>query len=52
MGENSKEAPRWVGGIEPAKELLTATGIQILEIECRTASPVAHGLRGRPCDSG
>jgi glutamine---fructose-6-phosphate transaminase (isomerizing) len=35
MGENSKEAPRWVGGIEPAKELLTATGIQILEIECR-----------------
>ena len=35
MGENSKETPRWVGGIEPAKELLTATGIQILEIECR-----------------
>jgi glutamine---fructose-6-phosphate transaminase (isomerizing) len=35
MAENSKEAPRWVGGIEPAKELLTATGIQILEIECR-----------------
>jgi glutamine---fructose-6-phosphate transaminase (isomerizing) len=30
-----KEAPRWIGGIEPAKELLTATGTQILEIECR-----------------
>jgi glucosamine--fructose-6-phosphate aminotransferase (isomerizing) len=35
MGENSKQTPRWVGGIEPAKELLSATGIQILEIECR-----------------
>src|ERR1700722_11011107 len=27
--------PRWVGGVEPAPELLTATGTQILEIECR-----------------
>jgi glucosamine--fructose-6-phosphate aminotransferase (isomerizing) len=27
--------PRWVGGVEPARELLTATGTQILEIECR-----------------
>ena len=35
MEDNKKEAPRWVGGIEPAKELLTATGTQILEIECR-----------------
>ena len=35
MEENKKETPRWVGGIEPAKELLTATGTQILEIECR-----------------
>lgn len=26
---------RWVGGVEPAKELLTATGVQILELECR-----------------
>jgi glutamine---fructose-6-phosphate transaminase (isomerizing) len=26
---------RWISGIEPAKELLSATGTQILEIECR-----------------
>lgn len=26
---------RWISGIEPAKELLTATGTRILEIECR-----------------
>jgi glutamine---fructose-6-phosphate transaminase (isomerizing) len=26
---------RWISGIEPAKELLCATGAQILEIECR-----------------
>jgi glucosamine--fructose-6-phosphate aminotransferase (isomerizing) len=31
----SNKAPRWVGGVEPAKELLDATGTQILEIECR-----------------
>ena len=35
MGDNKQEAPRWVGGVEPARELLTATGTQILEIECR-----------------
>jgi glutamine---fructose-6-phosphate transaminase (isomerizing) len=35
MEENHKQTPRWVGGIEPAKELLAATGTQILEIECR-----------------
>jgi len=35
MAENKKEAPRWIAGIEPAKELLTATGTQVLEIECR-----------------
>ncbi len=47
MDDNKKEAPRstpaasppgtprWVGGVEPAKELLTATGTQILEFECR-----------------
>jgi glucosamine--fructose-6-phosphate aminotransferase (isomerizing) len=35
MRDNQKQAPRWVGGVEPAKELLTATGTQILEIECR-----------------
>src|ERR1700730_15770432 len=35
MEDNKKEAPRWDGGVEPAKELLTATGTQVLEIECR-----------------
>jgi Glucosamine 6-phosphate synthetase, contains amidotransferase and phosphosugar isomerase domains len=29
------KAPRWISGIEPSKELLAATGTQILEIECR-----------------
>src|SRR5208282_5075756 len=35
MAETKTEAPRWIAGIEPAGELLTATGTQILEIECR-----------------
>src|ERR1700723_1417398 len=35
MADSNTGGPRWVGGIEPAKELLTATGTQILEIECR-----------------
>src|SRR5580698_5161217 len=35
MGEPSQEKPRWIAGIEPAKELLAANGTQILEIECR-----------------
>src|SRR5271167_3264877 len=35
MVQEEQEMPRWVGGVEPAKELLTATGTQILEIECR-----------------
>jgi glucosamine--fructose-6-phosphate aminotransferase (isomerizing) len=35
MEDNKKESARWVGGVEPAKDLLTATGTQILEIECR-----------------
>jgi glucosamine--fructose-6-phosphate aminotransferase (isomerizing) len=35
MEDNKKQSPRWVGGVAPAQELLTATGTQILEIECR-----------------
>lgn len=31
----TKQARRWISGIEPPKELLAATGTQILEIECR-----------------
>jgi glucosamine--fructose-6-phosphate aminotransferase (isomerizing) len=33
--EETKQAPRWISGIEPSKELLAATGTQILEMECR-----------------
>ena len=35
MGEPCQQKPRWIAGIEPAKELLAANGTQILEIECR-----------------
>jgi glutamine---fructose-6-phosphate transaminase (isomerizing) len=35
MAETKQEAPRWIAGIEPAKEVLSATGTQILEMECR-----------------
>jgi glucosamine--fructose-6-phosphate aminotransferase (isomerizing) len=35
MKELNQQAPRWIGGVEPPKELLTASGTQILEIECR-----------------
>lgn len=35
MEEIKKQPPRWISGIEPPKELLTANGTQILEIECR-----------------
>jgi glutamine---fructose-6-phosphate transaminase (isomerizing) len=28
-------SPRWIGGVEPPQELLAATGIEILDIECR-----------------
>src|ERR1700677_1642525 len=35
MEETKKQAPRWISGIEPRKELLEANGTQILEIECR-----------------
>jgi glucosamine--fructose-6-phosphate aminotransferase (isomerizing) len=35
MDGRQAAAPRWITGIEPAKELLKASGTQILEIECR-----------------
>jgi glucosamine--fructose-6-phosphate aminotransferase (isomerizing) len=31
----NKEVPRWVGGVAPPPELLSATGAEILELECR-----------------
>lgn len=35
MGDKKKAELRWISGVEPPEELLTATGTQILEIECR-----------------
>lgn len=35
MQGNAANAPRWISGIEPAPELLSANGTQILELECR-----------------
>jgi glucosamine--fructose-6-phosphate aminotransferase (isomerizing) len=35
MEDIKNQAPRWISGIEPPKELLAANGTQILEIECR-----------------
>jgi glutamine---fructose-6-phosphate transaminase (isomerizing) len=35
VATNSNRPRRWIAGIEPAQELLSATGAQILEIECR-----------------
>ena len=35
MEDGKKESPRWISGIEPAKELLAANGTEILEWECR-----------------
>jgi glutamine---fructose-6-phosphate transaminase (isomerizing) len=36
--------PRWVGGVEPPKELLGATGVQILEMECRQQPKLLSSL--------
>lgn len=35
MRSATQTSPRWVGGVEPPKELLSATGTEILELECR-----------------
>jgi glucosamine--fructose-6-phosphate aminotransferase (isomerizing) len=32
---SKNETPRWIAGVEPAPELLKATGTEILDIECR-----------------
>jgi glutamine---fructose-6-phosphate transaminase (isomerizing) len=41
------ESPRWVGGVEPAKELLGKTGVEILELECRQQPGLLHTLLER-----
>ena len=35
MDSTENRLRRWISGIPPAKELLSATGTQILEMECR-----------------
>src|SRR5208283_62645 len=35
MSERPPPSPRWISGIEPPKELLAATGTEILQIHCR-----------------
>lgn len=43
----SQPPRRWISGIEPAPELLAATGSQILEIECREQPGKLAELVGR-----
>ncbi len=35
MAETRQETPRWIAGVEPAREVLNYTGTQILNMECR-----------------
>jgi glutamine---fructose-6-phosphate transaminase (isomerizing) len=44
MAEGNQQAPRWIAGVEPSKELLAASGTQILEIECREQPQRLHEL--------
>src|ERR1700741_615574 len=44
MGDISQQKPRWIAGVEPPKELLSATGTQILEFECREQPARLHEL--------
>jgi glutamine---fructose-6-phosphate transaminase (isomerizing) len=46
MDLGSNRTRRWIAGIEPAPELLSATGAQILEIECREQPSRLHELIG------
>jgi len=46
MEETKAKTPRWISGIEPPKELLTANGTQILEMECRQQPGLLRELIG------
>ena len=35
MTESKEQSPRWISGVEPPRELLVATGTEILAFECR-----------------
>lgn len=42
--EETEQTLRWISGIEPPQEVLSATGTQILEIECREQPARLHEL--------
>jgi glucosamine--fructose-6-phosphate aminotransferase (isomerizing) len=44
MDSSSNHARRWISGVEPAPELLSANGTQILEIVCREQPRRLHEL--------
>jgi len=44
MNSTSISTRRWISGIKPAPELLSATGTQILEMECREQPRKFHEL--------
>jgi glutamine---fructose-6-phosphate transaminase (isomerizing) len=44
MEKANQPSPRWINGIEPRQELLSANGTQILEIECREQPQRLHDL--------
>jgi len=50
MNEVNRQAPRWIGGVQPPSELLRASGTQIFEIECREQPDrlrnLIHSYRG------
>jgi glucosamine--fructose-6-phosphate aminotransferase (isomerizing) len=46
MADQERSAPRWISGIEPAPELLAATGTKVFEIECRQQPSLLKKLIG------
>lgn len=50
MEEAKRDGQRWIGGIEPPAALLTATGTEILEIECREQPDRLRELIGTYCN--
>jgi glucosamine--fructose-6-phosphate aminotransferase (isomerizing) len=44
MQETRQQPRRWINGIEPAPEMLSANGTQVLEMECRQQPKHLHEL--------
>jgi glucosamine--fructose-6-phosphate aminotransferase (isomerizing) len=52
MKEEKQEKPRWIGGVEPPATLISATGTEVLEYECRQQPQLLHDLiHAYSCDS-